>query len=66
MSKKFMSTLLLFLVFIGFLFWGISMLVSTFSAPQIDGEYIVYSILILICAGYALFSIILLPRKKMH
>jgi hypothetical protein len=60
MQKKLMSTILLFLVFIGFLWWSLSMLFS----PQKDGESIVYALLLLACAGYALFSILLLPRKK--
>ncbi len=64
MNKKFTSTLLLFLVFIGFLWWGLSMLTSTLAAPNKDGESIVYALLILGCAGYALVSLLMLPRKK--
>jgi TRAP-type C4-dicarboxylate transport system permease small subunit len=64
MNKKLTSTILLFSVFIGFLWWGISMLVSTLSAPVKDGESIVYAVLILGCAGYAMFSILMLPRKN--
>jgi len=60
MNKKILSTILLFAVFVGFLWWGISML----SDPHKDGEQIVYAILILGCSGYALVSILLLPRKK--
>jgi hypothetical protein len=60
MSKKLLSTILLFAVFIGFLWWGLSMLVS----PG-DVETKIYAILILGCSGYALVSILLLPRKKM-
>ncbi|HLI90396.1 MAG TPA: hypothetical protein VKV37_17035 [Ktedonobacteraceae bacterium] len=60
MNKKLMSTILLFAVFIGFLWWGLSML----SAPHKDGETIVYALLLLGCAGYALVSIFMLPRKK--
>ncbi len=60
MNKKFMSTLLLFTVFAGFLWWGLAMLV----APNKDGETIVYALLILGCAGYALVSLLMLPRKK--
>jgi hypothetical protein len=60
MGKKLTSTILLFAVFIGFLWWGLSMLV----APGKDGETIVYALLLLGCAGYALVSILLLPRKK--
>lgn len=60
MNKKLMSTVLLFLVFIGFLWWGLAMLVS----PGKDLETVFYSLLILGCSGYALVSILLLPRKK--
>ena len=63
-NKKLLSTVLLFAVFIGFLWWGISMLTSTLAAPQKDGETIIYSLLLLACAGYALYSLLLLPRKK--
>ena len=63
-NKKILSTILLFLVFIGFLWWGLSMLTSTLASPQKDGETIIYSLLILACAGYALVSIVLLPRKR--
>jgi hypothetical protein len=64
MNKKLTSTLLLFAVFIGFLWWGLSMLVSTLAAPVKDGETIVYALLLLGCAGYAMFSILMLPRKN--
>ncbi len=60
MNKKLMSTILLFAVFIGFLWWGIAMLTD----PHKDGEQTVYAILILGCSLYALVSILLLPRKK--
>jgi hypothetical protein len=60
MNKKLLSTILLFAVFIGFLWWGISMLIS----PGKDVETVIYAILILACSGYALVSILLLPRKK--
>jgi TRAP-type C4-dicarboxylate transport system permease small subunit len=63
-NRKLLSTVLLFAVFIGFLWWGLSMLTSTLSSKNIDGETVVYSLLILGCAGYALVSILLLPRKK--
>jgi TRAP-type C4-dicarboxylate transport system permease small subunit len=63
-NRKLLSTVLLFAVFIGFLWWGLSMLTSTLSSKSIDGETIVYSLLILGCAGYALVSILLLPRKN--
>jgi recombinational DNA repair protein (RecF pathway) len=63
-NKKILSTVLLFLVFIGFLWWGLSMLTSTLASPQKDGETIIYSLLILACAGYALVSIVMLPRKR--
>jgi hypothetical protein len=61
MGKKWMSTLLLFAVFIGFLWWGLAMLVS----PGKDFETIIYSLLLLCCSGYALVSILMLPRKKL-
>ena len=60
MSKKITSTILLFAVFIGFLWWGLSMLLS----PGKDVETIVFSLLLLGCAGYALVSILMLPRKR--
>jgi hypothetical protein len=63
-NKKILSTILLFLVFIGFLWWGLSMLTSTLASPNKDGETIIYSLLILACAGYALVSILMLPRKR--
>lgn len=63
MNKKLLSTVLLFAVFIGFLWWGLSMIVSTLSSPNKDGESIVYGLLLLGCAGYALVSILMLPRK---
>ncbi len=64
MEKKLLSTLLLFAVFIGFLWWGLALIVSTISAPVKDGESIVYGLLLLGCAGYALVSILMLPRKN--
>lgn len=64
MNKTLTSTILLFLVFIGFLWWGLSMLVANLTTANKDGEQIVYSILLLCCAGYALVSILMLPRKK--
>jgi hypothetical protein len=60
MGKKFMSTLLLFLVFIGFLWWGLAMLLG----PHDDPESVVYALLLLACSGYALVSLLLLPRKR--
>ena len=61
MSKKITSTILLFVVFIVFLGWGLSLLLS----PGKDAETIVFSLLLLGCAGYALVSILMLPRKKL-
>lgn len=55
---------MLFIVFIGFLWWGFALLTSTLTSTHIDGESIVYALLLLGCSGYALFSILLLPRKK--
>ena len=60
MNKKLLSTILLFAVFIGFLWWGLSMLTT----PG-DAETKVYALLILGCSGYALVSLLMLPRKKM-
>ncbi|MDQ6660900.1 MAG: hypothetical protein M3Z24_08035 [Chloroflexota bacterium] len=60
-NKKLMSTLLLFAVFVGFLWWGLAMLFS----PGNDGETVIYALLILACSGYALFSLLMLPRKKL-
>ena len=60
MPKKLLSTILLFGVFIGFLWWGVSMLTT----PGKDVETVIYAILILCCAGYALYSILMLPRRK--
>lgn len=62
MNKKLLSTVLLFAVFIGFLWWGLALL--THPDPQDTGESIVFALLLLGCAGYALVSILLLPRKK--
>lgn len=67
MNKKFMSTILLFAVFAGFLWWGLAMLVNgiaTLRTPSGDGESIVYAVLLLGCAGYALVSLLSLPRRK--
>jgi hypothetical protein len=60
MPKALLSTVLLFAVFIGCLWWGLAMLV----APGKDVETVIYSLLILGCAGYALVSILLLPRRR--
>lgn len=62
MNKKLLSTLLLFAVFIGFLWWGLAMLIHP--DPENFGESIIFALLILGCAGYALVSILLLPRKR--
>jgi MFS-type transporter involved in bile tolerance (Atg22 family) len=64
MEKKLMSTVALFAVFIGFLLWGGSLLVSSITSHTGDKENIVYSLLLLGCAGYALVSILMLPRKN--
>jgi hypothetical protein len=61
MSKKITSTILLFVVFIVFLGWGLSLLLS----PGKDAETVVFALLLLGCAGYALVSILMLPRKKL-
>lgn len=64
MSKSLTSTILLFAVFIGFLWWGLASLISGLSAPVKDGEGIIYSLLLLVCAISALVAIFMLPRKK--
>lgn len=64
MNKKLMSTVLLFAVFIGFSWWGLSLLVGSLAASVKDGESIIYSLLLLGCAGYALVSLLMLPRKN--
>ncbi len=64
MPKKLMSTVLLFAVFVGFLWWGLAMLTSSLTWPIKDGEPIIYSLLLLGCSGYALVSLLMLPRKK--
>ena len=64
MNKKIVSTVALFAVFIGFLLWGGSLITSSLSDPAKNGESIVYGLLLLGCAGYALVSILMLPRKN--
>jgi hypothetical protein len=64
MDKKIVSTVALFAVFIGFLLWGGSLITSSLSDPAKNGESIVYGLLLLGCAGYALVSILMLPRKN--
>ena len=60
MNKKLMSTILLFIVAVGCLWWGLAMLM----APG-DAESKVYALLILGCSVYAFVLILRLPRKKM-
>jgi len=60
MNKKLMSTILLFVVAVGCLWWGLAMLF----APG-DAESKVFALLILGCSVYAFVLIFLLPRKKM-
>ena len=62
MPKKLLSTILLFLVFIGFLWWGLSMLLHP--DPTGPAESIIFALLLLGCSGYALFSILILTRRK--
>ncbi|GER82130.1 MAG: hypothetical protein IRZ31_18390 [Thermogemmatispora sp.] len=59
MSKTILSTVLLFLVFAAFLWWGLWQL-----ANRTSTEDVIYALMLLGCAGYALVSILLLPRKK--
>ncbi len=60
MSKKLLSTIFLFAIFIGFLWGGLSLLLS----PGKDAETVIYALLLLGCSGYAFVSILMLPRKK--
>jgi len=60
MNKKLTSTILLFIVAVGCLWWGLAMLVT----PG-DVESKVFALLILGCSAYAFVLIVLLPRKKM-
>lgn len=60
MNKKLTSTILLFIVAVGCLWWGLAMLL----APG-DAESKVFALLILGCSVYAFVLILLLPRKKM-
>jgi len=62
MSKKFTSTILLFTVFIGFLWWGLALLMSSLSVK--DGENIIYSLMILGCSFAALVALLMLPRRN--
>ncbi|GAC1350752.1 MAG: hypothetical protein NVSMB27_36270 [Ktedonobacteraceae bacterium] len=59
MSKKLISTVFLFSIFVGFSWWGLAWLFS----PN-DAETKIYALLLLGCAGYAGVSILMLPRKK--
>ena len=63
MNKKLTSTILLFLVTAGFFIWGLSMIVSTIKTHG-DAESIVYGLLLLGCAGYALVLLLALPRRN--
>ena len=60
MNKKLTSTILLFIVAVGCLWWGLAMLL----APG-DAESKVFALLILGCSVYAFVLILLLPRKKL-
>ena len=62
MSKKLLSTVLLFSVFLIFLWWGMAQLLHP--DPNDTGESIIFALLLLGCSGYALVSILLLPRNK--
>jgi hypothetical protein len=64
MNKKYTSTVLLFAVFIGFLWWGIVMLQGSLTAKVVDGESVIYSLLILACSLTALVAILKLPRRR--
>jgi hypothetical protein len=62
MNKKILSTVLLFLVFIGFFWWGLAQLLHP--DPTDTVESIIFALLLLGCAGYALVSILMLPRRR--
>jgi hypothetical protein len=64
MNKKLISTLMLFLVFIGFLWWGVALILHP--DPTDTGESILFGVLLLGCAVYAFVSILMLPRKRQH
>ena len=63
MSKKILSTVLLFTVFIGFLWWGLSLLLHP-DPTENPQENVIFAVLLLGCSAYAFISILLLPRKK--
>lgn len=62
MNKKLTSTILLFLVFIGFTWWGLAQILHP--DPTDTGESILFGVLLLGCAAYAFISILMLPRKR--
>lgn len=62
MSKKLTSTVLLFVVFICFLWWGLAQVLHP--DPTDTGESILFGVLLLGCSAYALISILLLPWKR--
>ena len=64
MNKKLTSTILLFVVFIGFLWWGLWQIFNP--DPADTGESIIFGVLLLGCSVYALISILMLPRKRLR
>ncbi|WP_149400674.1 hypothetical protein [Dictyobacter arantiisoli] len=64
MNKKYISTILLFAVFIGFLWWGLAMLHDSLTAKMIDSENAMYALLLLACSITALVAILKLPRRR--
>ena len=62
MNKKLTSTILLFVVFIGFTWWGLTQILHP--DPTDTGESILFGVLLLGCAAYAFISILMLPHKR--
>ncbi len=62
MNKKLTSTILLFVVFIGFTWWGLVQILHP--DPTDTGEGILFGVLLLGCAAYAFICILMLPRKR--
>jgi len=65
MSKKVLSTLLLFVVGIGFFVFGLNSLITAIHTPDTyQAENIIFSVIYLGVAFYAFGAILALPRKS--
>jgi hypothetical protein len=65
MSKKLLSTILLFAVGIGFLLFGLNSLIAAIHTPDAyQAENIIFSVIYLAVAIYAFGAIFALPRKS--